>query len=95
MQTLTLAFVAVAVLAGATALARRASPLGQRRNVLSVVLVVLALLAAFVLCFALGSLVRNERARADAGAPPIEAPVANASVGAGADCPPCRHPSTT
>ena len=67
MQTLTLAFVAVAVLAGATALARRAAPVGQRRDVLSVILVVLALLAAFLLCFALGSLVRGERAHAEAG----------------------------
>ena len=70
MQTLTLVFVAVAVLAGATALARRASPVGQRRNVFSVVLVVLALLAAFLLCFALGSLVRGERPHAEAW-PPI------------------------
>lgn len=60
-QMLTLAFVAVAVLAGATAFVRRATPVGQRRNVLSVILVVLALLAAFLLCFALGSLVRGER----------------------------------
>jgi hypothetical protein len=58
MQTLTLAFIAVAVLAGMTALARRATPPGPRRNVLSVVLVVLAFLAVFLLCFALGSLAR-------------------------------------
>lgn len=64
MQALTLAFGVVAVLAGATGLARRSSPPGKRRDALSVVLVVLALLAAFLLCFALGSLVRNEREQA-------------------------------
>jgi hypothetical protein len=62
-QSLTLAFIAVAVLAGMTALARRASPPGRRKDVLSVLLVVLALIAAFLLCFAAGSLVRGERAR--------------------------------
>ncbi len=80
MHALTLAFVAVVVLAGATALARRASPAGQRRNVLSVVLVVLALLAAFVLCFALGSLLRSERDRADAGPQTRPARVADERV---------------
>ena len=63
MQSLTLAFIAVSVLAGMTALARRASPPGRRRDALSVLLVVLALVAAFLLCFAAGSLVRGERAR--------------------------------
>ncbi len=64
MQTLTIAFIAIAVLAGLTALARRSSPPGRRRDVLSVTLVVLALLGAFVLCFVLGSLVRGERSPA-------------------------------
>ncbi len=64
MQTLTVAFVAIAVLAGAAALARRASPPGKRRDALSVTLVVLALVGAFLLCFVLGSLVRGERSPA-------------------------------
>ncbi len=64
MQTLTVAFVAIAVLAGAASLARRASPRGKRRDALSVTLVVLALVGAFLLCFVLGSLVRGERSPA-------------------------------
>ena len=64
MQTLTIAFAAIAVLAGLTALARRASPPGRRRDALSVTLVVLALVGAFVLCFVLGSLVRGARSPA-------------------------------
>ena len=56
-----LSFVAVAVLAGVTALARRATPAGPRKNVLSIVLVVLAFLAVFLFCFALGSLARAPR----------------------------------
>ena len=64
MQTLTVAFVAVAVLAGAAALASRASPPGKRRDAFSVTLVVLALVAAFLLCFVLGSLVRGARSPA-------------------------------
>jgi heme A synthase len=63
-QTLTLAFVAAAVLAGAVALARRSSPPGRRRDALSVALVVLALLGAFIVSFALGALLRAERAQA-------------------------------
>jgi heme A synthase len=71
-QSLTLAFIFVAILAGLTALARRASPPGRRKDTLSVLLVVLALLAAFLLCFAAGSLVRGERAGtvSQAGIPP-------------------------
>jgi drug/metabolite transporter (DMT)-like permease len=61
-QTLTLAIAAVVVLAGAAAFARRSSPPGRRRDVLSVTLVVLALVGAFLICFVLGSLVRGERA---------------------------------
>ena len=64
MQTLTIAFAAIAVLAGAAALARRSLPPGRRRDALSVTLVVLALLGAFLLCFVLGSLVRGERSPA-------------------------------
>ena len=64
MQTLTIAFVAISVLAGAAALARRATPPGKRRDAFSVTLVVLALVGAFVLCFVLGSLVRGERSPA-------------------------------
>jgi hypothetical protein len=59
---LTLAIGAVAVLAGAAALARRSSPPGRRRDVLSVTLVALVLVGAFLVCFVLGSLVRGQRA---------------------------------
>lgn len=80
MQTLTLAFVAVAVLAGAAALARRSSVPGKRRDALTVVLVVLALLGAFLLCFVLGLLVRGERARTSPHAGCDEPPVLLATV---------------
>ena len=82
MQTLTLALAAIVVLAGVAALARRSSPPGRRRDALSVTLVVLALLGAFVLCFVLGSLVRGERSPASPNASRVsEEPVVSAAIG--------------
>lgn len=60
---LTLAFGIVLCLAAAVGLARGLSPPGLRRNTLSVVLVVLSLVAAFLFCFGLGSFVRSRQAQ--------------------------------
>ena len=56
---LTIAFAIVLFIAVAAALARHLSPPGVRRNVFSVILVVAGLIATFVFCFGLGSVVRR------------------------------------
>jgi hypothetical protein len=61
---LTLAFGIVLCLAAAAGVARALSPPGVRRNTLSVVLVVLSLIAAFLFCFGLGSFVRGREGQA-------------------------------
>jgi len=61
---LTLVFAIVLGLAAAAGVARALSPPGPRRNTLSVVLVVLSLVAAFLFCFGLGTLVRGREGAA-------------------------------
>ena len=58
-----LALGVLVALAAAAGIARQLSPLGTRRNALSVALVVLVLLAVFVACFGLGSLVKAAQAQ--------------------------------
>jgi hypothetical protein len=61
---LTLVFAIVLGLAAAAGVARALSPPGPRRNTLSVVLVVLSLVAAFLFCFGLGAFVRGREGAA-------------------------------
>jgi hypothetical protein len=61
-ENLTMAFAIVLLIAAAAGAARRFSPPGTRRNALSVILVVSSLIAMFLFCFGLGSLVRPPQA---------------------------------
>lgn len=56
---LTTVFGIALFIALAAAVARKFSPPGVRRNVFSVILVVAGLIATFVFCFGLGSVVRR------------------------------------
>ena len=61
--------VALGIVAAGAALARRRAPAGsQRRNVLSVVLVIACLVLAFVVCFGFGAAFREMRGGAPAHA---------------------------
>jgi ABC-type uncharacterized transport system permease subunit len=56
---LTIAFGIVLIIAVAAAAARQFSAPGVRRNVFSVILVVAGLIATFLFCFGLGTMVRK------------------------------------